>query len=105
MIHYMDLASQTSLHRHVSQITDSSGLPDTSPTDRMPAISAAQALRNLDSTERRCISTGLELLDQAIQNRDSNQRQPDHVRQKGGISRGKVTEIFGPPAAGKTTMA
>ncbi|KAL2061786.1 hypothetical protein VTL71DRAFT_7164 [Oculimacula yallundae] len=69
---------------------------------RMPTVSAAQALQDLKTSPTRCISTGLSLLDCFLQN-----RQPDYLESEalyGGVSRGKVTEIYGPPGVGKTAL-
>ena len=67
----------------------------------MPTVSAAQALQELKSSPTRCISTGLQLLDAVVQNREVlADGEPLH----GGVSRGKVTEIWGPPGVGKTAF-
>lgn len=73
--------------------------------DRLPTVSAAQAL--LRSSANRAIPTGLEPLDEALSQKnvivpaqDQNQ-----CSKEGGISRGHVTEVFGVPGAGKTTLA
>ena len=69
----------------------------------MPTVSVAQALQNLGSTSDRCISTNLPLLDACLQNRDGNATD-NTLSFGGGISRGRVTEIYGPPGVGKTTI-
>jgi len=56
--------------------------------DRLPTLSASQALSASQVTGSR-ISTGSEELDRAI---------------GGGLSRGKITELCGPPGSGKTTV-
>lgn len=68
----------------------------------MPTVSAAQALEDLKSSPTRCISTGLSLLDYALQNREPQLQDAEPFY--GGVSRGKVTEIYGPPGAGKTAI-
>jgi len=68
----------------------------------MPTVSAAQAFQDLKSSPTRCISTGLSNLDAALQNRESPL--PGAEPLLGGISRGKVTEIYGPPGVGKTAL-
>lgn len=68
----------------------------------MPTVSAAQALQDVKSSATRCISTGLPLLDYALQNRDYTPSDIEHIH--GGVSRGKVTEIYGPPGVGKTAL-
>ncbi|TGO69900.1 hypothetical protein BELL_0751g00020 [Botrytis elliptica] len=72
--------------------------------DRMPTVSAAQALQDLESSPTRCIPTGLANLDLALQNTDPLQVSTSADQNYGGISRGKVTEIYGPPGVGKTAL-
>ena len=71
--------------------------------DRLPTFSASQALQNLRSTSKRPISTGLRRLDAALQGKDYEVSSQDDLR--GGISRGEVTEVYGPPGVGKTAFA
>ncbi|KAF8855285.1 P-loop containing nucleoside triphosphate hydrolase protein [Acephala macrosclerotiorum] len=68
----------------------------------MPTVSAAQALLDLNSSPTRCISTGLPLLDRALQNREPMTSDAEPLY--GGVSRGKLTEIYGPPGVGKTAL-
>jgi RecA/RadA recombinase len=68
----------------------------------MPTVSAAQALQDLKSSPTRCISTGLNLLDSFLQNREGVSSAAGALY--GGVSRGKVTEIYGPPGVGKTAL-
>ena len=70
----------------------------------MPTVSAAQALQDLKSAPSRCISTGLELLDRVLQRRELGVSDSDEEAFHGGISRGKVTEVYGPPGVGKTAL-
>ncbi|KAG0135011.1 P-loop containing nucleoside triphosphate hydrolase protein [Tuber indicum] len=66
-------------------------MASTSPlpsSHRLPTLSASQALSTSQSTRSR-ISTGSQELDKAI---------------GGGLSRGKITELCGPPGSGKTTL-
>lgn len=70
--------------------------------DRMPTISAAHALQHLKMSPTRCISTGLPPLDLGLQNRDPQSESVDPFY--GGVSRGKVTEVYGPPGVGKTAL-
>ncbi|CZR62539.1 related to DNA repair protein rhp55 [Phialocephala subalpina] len=69
---------------------------------RMPTVSAAQALQDLKSSPTRCVSTGLPLLNCALQSREpvTSDAEPFY----GGVSRGKLTEIYGPPGVGKTAL-
>ncbi|KAJ5095041.1 hypothetical protein N7532_007332 [Penicillium argentinense] len=64
--------------------------------DTLPviSISASQSL-NASATAAPPISTGLTRLDEAL----------DDSLERGGILRGQVTEVFGPPGAGKTSLA
>ena len=70
--------------------------------DRMPTVSAAQALQHLKSSPTRCISSGLSLLDCALQNQQLDVSDDETVH--AGVSRGRVTEIYGPPGVGKTAL-
>ncbi|KAF6224742.1 hypothetical protein HO133_009936 [Letharia lupina] len=82
--------------------SDSNNFSSSSP-HRLPTVSASQALQNISSTPRRPIPTGLKSLDAFLQGReheDSSQTVPPV-----GIPRGEVTEIYGPPGVGKTTLA
>ncbi|QSZ32576.1 hypothetical protein DSL72_002154 [Monilinia vaccinii-corymbosi] len=63
----------------------------------MPTVSAAQALQELETSATRWIATGLENLDLALQSEHQ-------VDGHGGVSRGKVTEFYGPPGVGKTAL-
>ncbi|KAL2890355.1 Rad55 protein [Ceratocystis lukuohia] len=80
--------------------------------DRLPAVSAAEALDDPDDDSLRPISTGLDDLDAVLspapdlelQNAspDSNSEAGDLSR--GGIPLGQLTEVWGPPGVGKTTF-
>ncbi|KAF7921476.1 uncharacterized protein EAE97_011265 [Botrytis byssoidea] len=71
---------------------------------RMPTVSAAQALQDLESSPTRCIPTGLANLDLALQSKDPMQVSTSADQIPRGIPRGKVSEIYGPPGVGKTTL-
>lgn len=43
-------------------------------------------------------------LDLALQNKDSLQVSTSEDQNHGGLSRGKVTEVYGPPGVGKTAF-
>ncbi|KAJ5704540.1 hypothetical protein N7536_000229 [Penicillium majusculum] len=66
-------------------------------TPPVVSISASQSL-NASAATRDPIATGLARLDEALNDL------PDQPNQ-GGILRGHVTELFGPPGAGKTSLA
>jgi len=70
----------------------------------MPTVSAAQALQDLNSPATRCVSTGLRGLDCALQNREAEALTADTERLYGGVSRGQLTEVYGPPGVGKTAL-
>ncbi|KAJ5443497.1 uncharacterized protein N7458_007369 [Penicillium daleae] len=71
------------------------GSPDTLP---VISISASQSL-NASAALREPISTGLPRLDETLDDSPADQRR------SGGILRGQVTEVFGPPGVGKTSLA
>ena len=77
-------------------------MPQLTLPDRMPTVSAVQALQDLNSPGTRSISTGLPGFDCALQNREAPSL--DAVNQYGGVSRGQVTEVYGPPGVGKTAF-
>jgi RecA/RadA recombinase len=60
-------------------------------------------LNDLNTSSTRCISTGLEELDLVLQSRDPA-IVPESNAFPGGISRGKVTEVWGPSGVGKTAL-
>jgi ABC-type dipeptide/oligopeptide/nickel transport system ATPase subunit len=68
----------------------------------MPTVSAAQAIQNLTTSPDRHIPTGLPSLDVCLQNRAVNLSSDDGL--PAGVTRGRVTEIYGPPGVGKTTI-
>ncbi|KAF3391772.1 Protein RecA [Penicillium rolfsii] len=68
--------------------------------DTLPviSISASQSL-HASAALREPIPTGLTRLDEALNDAPADQRR------SGGILRGQVTEVFGPPGVGKTSLA
>ncbi|KAL8688930.1 MAG: hypothetical protein Q9218_005277 [Villophora microphyllina] len=71
--------------------------------NRLPTVSASQALQDIDSTSRRPIGTGLRRLDRVLQGKSYEQIDEDGTT--GGLPRGQITEIYGPPGAGKSILA
>lgn len=71
-------------------------------THRLPTISAAQALEDLGTDPRRFISTGLETFDQALN--DVIGESSSALPRPGGLQKGQVVEIWGPPGSGKTAF-
>jgi RecA/RadA recombinase len=74
--------------------------------DRMPTVSAAQALEELQApSATRWVSTGLAQLDATLLR--SGEREDGGATSRsggGGLVRGQVTEIYGPPGVGKTAL-
>jgi RecA/RadA recombinase len=60
-------------------------------------VSAAQALQDLEGDDSSFISTGLAALDASL-------RSGLDGAGRGGIQKGHVTEIWGPPGVGKTAF-
>lgn len=69
----------------------------------MPTLSASQALQNLSSVSQKPIPTGLSSLDAILQGKDIDSS--DQTCLSGGLSRGHLTEVYGPPGVGKSTLA
>ncbi|KAF4985681.1 hypothetical protein FGRMN_11124 [Fusarium graminum] len=75
---------------------------DTPGTHRLPTVSASQALDDLGGNAPTHVSTGIEGLDHALLGAESVDSQDATL--KGGVRRGQVTEIWGPPGTGKTAL-
>ncbi|KAI2602825.1 P-loop containing nucleoside triphosphate hydrolase protein [Hypoxylon sp. NC1633] len=75
---------------------------DLTSTHRLPTVSAAQALEDLGTDPRRFVSTSLGAFDQALNDvvGESSQTQS----RPGGLQKGQVVEIWGPPGSGKTAF-
>lgn len=71
-----------------------------SPAHRLPTLNGTQALQAAFELQKP-ISTGLSVLDDILSDHDENNEKLTN----GGIDRGTVTEIYGPPGVGKTTFA
>lgn len=73
----------------------------------MPTVSAAQALDELDSHDSAAfVSTSLPDLDAALAGSMSRPSAPEGetIAFQGGIAKGQVTEVWGPPGVGKTAL-
>ena len=75
--------------------------------DRVVPVSASQSLHASSASRcRGAVSTGLPHLDWAIYpGLDGNPTGLKDDRKTQGVPSGRVTEIFGPPGAGKTSLA
>ncbi|QIX01246.1 hypothetical protein AMS68_006763 [Peltaster fructicola] len=74
-------------------VPTSAAVPSSTPSSsRLPAVSASDLLRELDSSGRAAttLSTGTQALDDIL---------------LGGFERGKIAELWGPSGAGKTAIA
>ncbi|ERF76701.1 hypothetical protein EPUS_02240 [Endocarpon pusillum Z07020] len=74
----------------------------TSSSHRLPTISASQALQNAASSLNKAISTSLPRLDQSLLPVTTTSNGSPSI---GGLPRGQLTEIYGPPGVGKTALA
>ncbi|GAB0133058.1 hypothetical protein EsDP_00001474 [Epichloe bromicola] len=76
---------------------------DVPGTHRLPTVQASQALNDLQDGTNLYISTGLEGLDKALLSRFATESQ--NASHHGGVKRGQVTELWGPPGTGRTAIA
>ncbi|KKY30213.1 putative rad55 protein [Diaporthe ampelina] len=76
---------------------------DLPSTHRLPTVCAAQALEDLDANVSRSVSTNLPDLDEALA-ASAVGSSPDEELNVGGIQKGHLTEIWGPPGVGKTAF-
>lgn len=67
-------------------------------TDRMPAVSASQVLQTAVNDIPKPISLGLKSLDNAAKHSGFGGNPTT------GLPRGRLTELFGPPGVGKTSL-
>ncbi|KAL7789009.1 P-loop containing nucleoside triphosphate hydrolase protein [Trichoderma ceciliae] len=81
---------------------DIASFDTSSSTHRLPTVPASQAWEDLKAGPAAHISTGLEALDCALLGLDSADSQDAALQ--GGIKRGQVTEIWGPPGCGRTAL-
>lgn len=82
------------LHLHASRLCPrTSSTKSDSLSDRLPTISASEALLSIQSRGPPSLSTGLSQLDNLL---GASNR---------GLGRGKITEIWGPSGSGKSSLA
>ncbi|KAI9853718.1 MAG: hypothetical protein M1824_000993 [Vezdaea acicularis] len=75
-----------------------------SSSHRLATISASQALQTLSlPSSSQPISTGISQLDAVLIGTDESEGKQNG--KSGGLPRGQLTEIYGPPGAGKTSLA
>ncbi len=72
--------------------------------DRLPSVSAAQALRDLENGASRPVATGLDALDKALACDPFGDNFSADSAAPGGVQRGQLTEVWGPPGSGKTSL-
>jgi hypothetical protein len=70
--------------------------------DRLPTVSAAAVVDDLYNNNDAFISTGLKALDVALISTAPDFRSSEKLT--GGLRRGQLTEIWGPPGSGKTAF-
>ncbi|KAH9897250.1 P-loop containing nucleoside triphosphate hydrolase protein [Xylariomycetidae sp. FL2044] len=75
---------------------------DLSSTHRLPTVSAAQALEDLGSDPGRFIPTSLDALDRALN--DAPGGGSEGSQRPGGLQKGQVVEVWGPPGSGKSAF-
>ncbi|CAG7564212.1 unnamed protein product [Fusarium equiseti] len=97
------MTEQASTHQaHVSLLCSNNTEPKLTLADRLPTISASQALDDLRSDASTHVSTGVEGLDRSLLGSVAVESQD--ATSKGGVQRGQVTEVWGPPGTGKTAL-
>ncbi|KZZ99557.1 Circadian clock protein KaiC/DNA repair protein RadA [Moelleriella libera RCEF 2490] len=69
---------------------------------RMPTVQASQVFRELQDDSNSFIPTGIESLDDALASESLSQLRD--LGHSGGIKKGQVTELWGPPGTGKTAV-
>lgn len=70
--------------------------------DRLPTVSASAALNSLENETHAYISTGVDDLDKSLL--PQGQASAGGSISNGGVKRGQVTEIWGPPGTAKTSL-
>lgn len=78
---------------------------DSLSLDRLPTVSASQALKKLASPQGQWVSTGLPQLDASLGGMSMGTLSPKLFSPVGGLAKGLITELYGPPGSGKTALA
>ncbi|KAI0144295.1 P-loop containing nucleoside triphosphate hydrolase protein [Xylariaceae sp. FL1272] len=76
---------------------------DLTSTHRLPTISAAQALEDLNDDSHHFLPTGLKSLDRILSN--NSLQYTGETLHPGGLQKGQVVDVWGPPGSGKSTFA
>ncbi|KAK3187393.1 hypothetical protein K4F52_003738 [Lecanicillium sp. MT-2017a] len=76
---------------------------DISQTHRLPTVAASQVLDELQDDDTGYIPTGIDALDKQLLF-DTSLSLTGGSERSGGIQRGAVTEIWGPPGSGRTAL-
>lgn len=71
--------------------------------DRLPTVAASQVLDELQDDDTGYIPTGIDALDKQLLF-DTSLSLTGGSERSGGIQRGAVTEIWGPPGSGRTAL-
>ncbi|KAF2489487.1 hypothetical protein BU16DRAFT_182929 [Lophium mytilinum] len=69
----------------------------------LPTVSASQALQKLKSRSYLAVSTGIDPLNKVLAPHGTGGTPASRVG--GGMGRGQLTEVYGPPGVGKTAFA
>jgi hypothetical protein len=75
-----------------------------SPPDRLPTVSASDTLHKLRNATPHVISTGLPRLDAILSGQRAGVPSSTAASRGRGLARGQITEVYGPPGVGKTTL-
>jgi RecA/RadA recombinase len=78
-------------------------LPNSPSSDRLPTVAASQVLDDLKDDDSGYISTGIAALDKLLF-ADTQELFEARSEKSGGVRRGVVTEIWGPPGSGRSAL-
>ncbi|KAF2433513.1 P-loop containing nucleoside triphosphate hydrolase protein [Tothia fuscella] len=87
-----------------SQMGNNSQVVPSSSSHRLPTVSASDALRQLRDEAPLAVSTGLPRLDEILSGQMVGPGSSIVPSKGGGLVRGQITEIHGPPGVGKTSF-